>query len=76
MVTSFDDLKQNKDKVAGKIVVYAVPWIDYPTTVEYRSSGASEAAKYGAVACLVRSVTPFSIESPHTGTLSYADFDD
>jgi len=39
--------------------------------VQYRSNGAIEAAKLGAVASLVRSVTPFSIESPHTGATSY-----
>jgi len=26
VVTSFDDLHLNADKVKGKIVVYAVPW--------------------------------------------------
>jgi carboxypeptidase Q len=35
--------------------------------VQYRSSGAERAAKYGAVAALVRSVTSFSISSVHTG---------
>lgn len=39
MVTSFDDLELNKDKVKGKIVVFAVPWVDYGTTVAYRSGG-------------------------------------
>jgi carboxypeptidase Q len=33
VVTSFDDLEANKDQVAGKIVVFAVPWVDYDTTV-------------------------------------------
>lgn len=41
--------------------------------MQYRSSGAIEAAKLGAVASLVRSVTDFSISSPHTGTMSYSD---
>lgn len=51
----------------GKIVVYNQKWIDYSTTVNYRTQGASKAAKAGALASLVHSVTPFSINSPHTG---------
>lgn len=73
VVTSFDDLDANKDKVAGKIVIYAVPWVDYGTTCAYRSSGAMRAAQYGAVGVIIRSVTPVSIESPHTGGVSYSD---
>lgn len=57
--------------VAGKIVVYNAPWAGYGNTVRYRSSGASRAAEYGAVAALVRSVTPVSLQSPHTGSLRY-----
>jgi len=54
--------------VAGKIVVYNQGWQgDYYPTVLYRLSGASEAAKRGAVGALVYSVTDFSIASPHTG---------
>jgi len=53
--------------VEGKIVVYSQGWIgNYSSTVVYRLFGASEAAKKGAVAVLVRSVTDFSINSPHT----------
>lgn len=48
----------------------------YGETVVYRTSGAAKAARYGAVAAIVRSITPFSIESPHTGNLYYDDVDE
>jgi hypothetical protein len=62
-----------RDNVAGKIVVYASDWEGYGRTVRFRTSGASDAAKLGAVAALVRSATGRSIASPHTGSLSYAE---
>jgi len=62
-----------REKVQGKIVVYAADWEGYGKTVRFRSNGASEAAKLGAVAALVRSATGRSIASPHTGSLSYAE---
>lgn len=55
----------------GKIVVFDEQWVDYDTTVEYRVFGASRAAKHGAIAVLVRSVTPDSIGSVHAGSLHY-----
>lgn len=55
----------------GKIVVFNEPYVSYGETVKYRSYGAVEAAKLGAVATLIRSVTPFSIASPHTGWQDY-----
>jgi hypothetical protein len=62
-----------RERVQGKIVVYAPDWEGYGKTVRFRSRGASDAAKLGAVAALVRSATGRSIASPHTGSLSYAD---
>lgn len=44
---------------------------NYITTVSYRTKGVIEAAKLGALATLVRSITPFSINSPHTGYVKY-----
>jgi Zn-dependent M28 family amino/carboxypeptidase len=39
----------------------------------YRVAGASRAAVLGAAAVLVRSITPFSLRTPHTGTLIYSE---
>lgn len=60
-------------QAAGKIVVYNPPWISYGETVQYRASGATRAAKVGAVASLIRTVGPFSIDSPHTGHQYYGN---
>src|SRR6185503_6161586 len=66
VVTDFDELeKLGAEKVKGKIVLYDAPWQGYARTVVYCGSGASRAARLGAVAALVRSVTPRSLYSPH-----------
>eukprot|EP01119_Soliformovum_irregulare_P012072 TRINITY_DN3110_c0_g1_i1.p1 TRINITY_DN3110_c0_g1~~TRINITY_DN3110_c0_g1_i1.p1 ORF type:complete len:479 (+),score=139.75 TRINITY_DN3110_c0_g1_i1:72-1508(+) len=71
VVTSFDELSKRASEAKGKIVVYNQPWVDYSTTVQYRGSGASAAAKVGAIAALVRSITPYSLYTPHTGSMYY-----
>ncbi len=71
VVRNFDELEALGERVRGKIVVYNVPFTNYGATVRYRSSGASRAARYGAVAALVRSVTPVSLQTPHTGAMNY-----
>lgn len=57
----------------GKIVVFNEPYISYEETVKYRGYAAIEAAKVGAVAALIRSITPFSVDSPHTGMMHYQE---
>ena len=61
VVTSFADLDARSDEVSGKIVIFNQDYEGYPISAAYRTQSASKAAKYGAVATLIRSVTPFSI---------------
>jgi len=76
---NFDELKAlGRDKVAGKIVLFNVPFDKqkaasglageaYGEAVVYRSSGPKAAAELGAVACLIRSVGGADYRLPHTG---------
>jgi carboxypeptidase Q len=73
VVNSFKDLKAKAKQAKDKIVLYDVPFTTYGETVQYRVSGAVEAAKVGAVASLIRSVGPFSMKTPHTGNSRYQD---
>jgi carboxypeptidase Q len=67
------------DQVEGKIVVFNCAMPSYSETdgsgygkvVQYRSNGATWAAEKGAVAALVRSITAYSLVSPHTGAMGY-----
>ncbi|RXM28457.1 Carboxypeptidase Q [Acipenser ruthenus] len=72
VVHSFEELHQRAQEAKGKIVVYNQPFVGYGESVQYRAFGATEAAKVGAVASLIRSITPFSINSPHTGWQDYS----
>lgn len=71
VVGSFDELDRLGAAAKGKIVVYDVPFKGYGHTVVYRHDGAARAAKAGAVAALVRSVGPVSLDTPHTGAMDY-----
>lgn len=73
VVRSFDELDGRADEAVGKIVLFNPDWAGYGPTVQYRVNGASAAARVGAVASLIRSVTPYSLQSPHTGMMRYAD---
>lgn len=73
VVEDFEDLKNKAEQAKGKIVVYNVPFEGYGNTVKYRYRGGIEAAKVGAVASLIRSLGPFSMQTPHTGNSSYEE---
>lgn len=74
VVNSFDELdKLDDSKVKGKIVLFNSIWTHYGDTVKYRVTGPSRASKKGASAVIVRSVTPISWETPHTGALNYEE---
>lgn len=71
VVDSFKQLDALRADAKGKIVVFNQPWKGYSKTFMYRAYAASRAAKYGAVAVLVRSLTGRSVYSPHTGVQLY-----
>ncbi len=73
VVQGFDDLAVRGPEARGKIVLFNVPFTNYGETVRYRAGGAVAAARAGAVASLIRSVTPYSQQTPHTGGMSYND---
>jgi len=81
VVHNWDELEAKHEAVKGAIVLYdvAMPkWTEekgsgYGETVEYRGRGASRAAKLGAVAVLMRSVTAHSLNTLHTGAMNYED---
>ena len=81
-VKSRDEVeKLGEEKIKGKIVFYNRPmdpthvrtFRAYGGAVDQRTQGASTAAKYGAVAVLVRSMTTRLDDIPHTGTLVYTE---
>jgi hypothetical protein len=81
-VKSFDELKAlGEEAVKGKIVFFNKP-LDatlintgaaYGGGYPIRGQGPSEAAKLGAVACLIRSLTLADDNYPHTGATNYEE---
>ena len=70
-----------RENIEGKIVFYNRPmradhiqtFEAYGGCVDQRYSGAKEAAKYGAVGVIVRSMNLRMDDLPHTGSMSYGD---
>ncbi|CAN5544111.1 M28 family metallopeptidase [soil metagenome] len=73
VVRDFDELEARSSEVAGRIVVFNAPFTTYGATVQYRSTGPARAAALGAAAALVRSITQYSLQTPHTGGTRYAE---
>lgn len=71
VVSSYDELQERAAEARGRIVLFDVPFTNYGETVAYRTGGAVEAARVGAVASLIRSVGPYSMKTPHTGGMGY-----
>jgi carboxypeptidase Q len=81
-VHDFEELKTlGKKRIEGKIVFFNRPvdnklinsFSGYGGAVNQRIQGASEAAKYGAIAVIVRSATQALDDFPHTGVLRYEE---
>ncbi|MCC6550668.1 MAG: M20/M25/M40 family metallo-hydrolase [Ignavibacteriaceae bacterium] len=78
-ISSYDELKARATEIKGKIVFYNVPFdhslvntfAGYGIAVRYRSTGAIEAARYGAVAAILRSITTRNDNTPHVGMIRY-----
>ena len=78
-VANFEELEKRKDEVKGKIVyfnsefdpTYIQTFKAYGAAGVYRRSGASRAAKYGAVGVMIHSLSTAPDNAPHTGTMVY-----
>lgn len=80
-VKNFEELEAlGTEKIKGKIVLFNRPmdatklntFEAYGGAVNQRGAGASQAAKYGAVGAIVRSMTTLQDNNPHTGGMRYA----
>ena len=73
VINNFDELKSKAKEIKGNIVLFNAPFVTYGETVSYRYYGASKASAYGARASLIRSIGPWSMNTPHTGVMAYDD---
>jgi len=80
-IKDFADLETKKDLVKDKIVFYNYKFDPtfvrtfqaYGDAGRYRREGPSRAAKYGAKAVIVRSISGSTDNNPHTGSTAYND---
>jgi len=69
----FEELDARAAQAKGRIVLLNVRFTTYEETVRFRMGGASRAARYGAVAVMVRSIAPDGQRTPHTGSVQYTN---
>ena len=69
---AYDALMANCSQAAGKILLFNIPFTTYGDTVGVRSSAALWAYACSAVAALVRTIGPYSLQNPHTGAAATA----
>jgi carboxypeptidase Q len=80
-VKNFEELSKRKKEAKGKIVFFSRAldqgqintMAGYGGAVDQRVDGASEAAKYGAIGVVIRSITTKYDNNPHTGVMIYND---
>ena len=81
-ISDFSQLKiLGAEKIKGKIIFYNHPFKEYlqnpfeayGEAVNYRWAGPSEAARFGAIGTVCRSMTNSSDNYPHTGAMHYND---
>ncbi len=73
VVSGFDELEERAAEAEGKIVLFNYEYENYGQAVQYRVHAATRAAAHGAKAALIRSVTDFSMQTPHTGGMRYGE---
>ncbi len=71
VVNHWNELAPNALNIKDKILIFDVPFENYSQHVMYRVFAADSASKYGAKAALVRSVSPYGFQLPHTGIMRY-----
>lgn len=64
-------MEKRKQEVKGKIVLFNPVFDNYSHVVQYRFDGSHKVAENGGLAMIIRSITPKSIGSPHTGVQYY-----
>lgn len=80
-VKNFEELAKRKEEAKGKIVFFSRAldqrnintMAGYGGAVDQRVNGAAEAAKYGSIGVVIRSITTKYDNNPHTGVMIYND---